>query len=447
MPSQKALARAELVRRVREAGVVGAGGAGFPTHVKVDASVETVIVNGAECEPLLYKDKELLRLEADRLVEGVALAMTAMGAKRGAVALKDKAANVEAIRTLRAKTRDRAGMEVFLLGDYYPSGDEVLLVYDVTGRVPPHGGIPLEVGVMNSNVETFVNVARAVAGEPVTEKWVTVAGAVKHAVTLKVPVGTPFRDCLAAAGGATIGAYALLSGGAMMGKVVGDDDVVDKTSGGWILLPPDQKLIAQKTSPRKVYDRVGRSCCDQCMYCTEFCPRYLVGHPIQPHRVMRTLGLSGPMHDGETLWAQACIHCGLCGHFSCPEDLLPSEISWNARGALQAKGFRPEKRAPRPHPLYEYRKVPTDRLVHRIGLDPWDVPAHFAPTDVRPERVTLRMKQHAGKPAVPAVRAGDRVKKGQLVGEIPEGALGARVHASIDGVVETADATAVIIRR
>lgn len=443
MPS---IERAEVVRRVREAGVVGAGGAGFPTHVKLDAEVETVIVNGAECEPLLYKDKELLRLASDDLIAGVEIARAAMGARRGVVAFKEKKANVEAMRIYRSALRDRAGMEIFLLGDYYPAGDEVLLVYDVTGKVPPHGGIPLEVGVMNSNVETFVNIQRAMDGVPVTEKWVSVCGAVKHPVTLKVPNGTPFVDCLAAAGGATCGDFALLAGGAMMGRAVGPDDVVDKTHGGWIVLPADHHLIRRKTAERGVYDKIGRSCCDQCMYCTEFCPRFLVGHPIEPHRVMRTLGLAGASKALETEWGQACIHCGLCGLFACPEDLSPHEISWNARGALQAAGFKPRKETPRPHPMYEHRKVPIPRLINRLGLAPYEASAHFEGVEVKPERVTLRMKQHAGRPATPVVKAGERVRVGTVVGEAPEG-LGARVHASIDGVVETAGPEAVIIRR
>lgn len=439
--------REELVERVAAAGVVGAGGAGFPTHVKVNASVETVIVNGAECEPLLYKDKELLRLESDRLLEAVRLVKEAMGASRGVVAFKEKKANLEAVRIYREKTKEYSGIECFLLGDYYPAGDEVLLVYDVTGKVPPFGGLPLDVGAMNSNVETFLWIGDAYEGKPVTEKWLTMAGEVRKPVTIKVPVGTPFKDCLAAAGGATCTDFGILSGGIMMATVVGLDDVVTKTTGGYVLLPKDHFAYQRKTQERPIYDKIGKSCCDQCMYCTEFCPRYLVGHPIEPHRVMRSLGLSGPGKDIETQWAQACIHCGVCGLFACPELLSPHEISWDARAHLAEKGFRPEKTPAKAHPMYEFRKIPLKRLTARLALQEYDVPAHFEPIEVKPERVILKMKQHAGAAAVPVVGAGDSVTVGTVVGRIPEGALGANVHASIDGIVESADERAVIIRR
>ena len=438
--------RKELAAKVRAAGVVGAGGAGFPTHVKIDAAVETVIVNGAECEPLLYKDKELLRLESERMIDGLSRVVAASGAKRGVIALKDKKANREAIAMYK-KTLAKP-LEMFLLGDYYPAGDEVLLVYDVTGKVPPFGGIPLDVGAMNSNVETFIWIADAVRGKPVTHKWVTVAGAVAHPMTMEVPVGTSFLECLAAAGGATAPEYKILGGGVMMGKPVGSDDIVDKTSGGWVVLPKDHPTMERRVQERPVYDKIGKSACDQCMYCTEFCPRYLVGHPIQPHRVMRTLGISGPTKAFETEWAQACIHCGLCGLYACPESLSPNEISWDARGNLFGGGFpMPPKTESKPHPMYEDRKVPLPRLVARLGLGTYDVSAHFEKVDLRPARVRLRLKQHAGVPSVPVVSAGSRIAEGDLVAEIPEGKLGARVHASIGGWVESVTEKEIVVKR
>lgn len=440
--------RKEIIENIRKAGVVGAGGAGFPSHIKVDSDADTVIVNGAECEPLLYKDKELLRLKADRLVQAVELIRDAMGARRGVIALKEKEANREAIDSYQTLLKGRSGMEVFLMGDYYPAGDEVLLVYDVTGKVPPFGGLPKDVGAMNSNVETFLWMLDAMEGIPVTEKWVTIAGAVKRPITIKVPVGISFRECLEAAGGPTDSDYGILAGGVMMANVVDDDDIVDKTSAGWVILPKSHYSYQRKTQDQPVYDKIGKSCCDQCLYCTEFCPRYLVGHPIEPHRVMRTLGLSGPGKFLETEFSQACIHCGLCGLFACPESLSPHEISWNARGILAASEFKPQKQiTAKAHPMYEHRKVPHGRLMTRLGLEQYNVSAHFEPLELNPERVSLKMKQHAGVPATPIVNKGDSVAKGQLIGDIPAGKLGALVHASIGGRVESVDDEAVVIRR
>ncbi|MGB2823553.1 MAG: electron transport complex protein RnfC, partial [Phycisphaerae bacterium] len=161
------------IEQVAAAGVVGAGGAGFPTHVKLSAEADTVLINAAECEPLLHKDKEVLRNFTDEVLGGLAAAVQLVGAERGIVGVKAKYADV--IDKLRGRLA--ANMDVAPLRDVYPAGDELILVYDVLRRVVPPGGIPLHVGAVVMNVETALNVARAVDG-PVTTTFLTVAGAV-----------------------------------------------------------------------------------------------------------------------------------------------------------------------------------------------------------------------------------------------------------------------------
>ncbi len=197
---------------VFEAGVVGAGGAGFPTHVKLAGKADTVVINAAECEPLLHKDKEVLRAYVDNVLEGLAIGMRLVGATRGVVGIKEKYGDV--IDLLRSKIS--RNMDVAPLRDAYPAGDEFILVYDVLGRVIPPGGIPLAVGAVVMNVETAMNVADA-AQHPVTEKYLTVGGAVAEPVTLRVPVGVTLAQCVAAAGGPTIADANYIVGGVMMG--------------------------------------------------------------------------------------------------------------------------------------------------------------------------------------------------------------------------------------
>ena len=147
-----------LVDQVKAAGVVGAGGGGFPTHVKLAAKADTVVANGAECEPLLHKDAAVMERHAAEMIEGMTLAMEAVGAKTGIVGIKAK--NTKAVDAVQAATAGTP-VTVHLLGDYYPAGDEYDLVHETTGRLIPAAGIPLNVGVVVCNVETFVNVARA----------------------------------------------------------------------------------------------------------------------------------------------------------------------------------------------------------------------------------------------------------------------------------------------
>ncbi|MCK5572521.1 MAG: SLBB domain-containing protein, partial [Bacteroidetes bacterium] len=199
-----------LQEDIRAAGVVGAGGGGFPAHVKAGAQVEFVIANGAECEPLIHKDYELMLHKPREIVDGLKRLMEATGASRGILGVKKK--NDKVIEAFSAAIED-SRISLHLLGDFYPSGDEYILVYDAIGRLIPPQGIPLDVGVVVNNVETLYNIARAADGVPVTQKFITVAGAVKKPMTGVVPIGTRYRDALEMAGGSVLSEYALFTGG------------------------------------------------------------------------------------------------------------------------------------------------------------------------------------------------------------------------------------------
>ncbi|MGL5514043.1 MAG: SLBB domain-containing protein, partial [Sporomusa sp.] len=241
--------REEVIAAVKAAGVVGAGGAGFPTHIKINAAVDTVIVNGAECEPLLRVDQIIMAVKAKELIMGLRAVMVATGARRGVIGLKRK--YEQAVSRLEAiiKQENAQEIELCFLPDIYPAGDEQVLVYQVTGRIVPEGGIPLHVGAVVTNAGTLVNVAEALAGRPVTDKYVTVTGAVSKPATFKVPIGTAISELIQLAGGALEPRCAIINGGPMMGRLTNDSQPVTKTTGGIIVLPPDHSLVASKSTP------------------------------------------------------------------------------------------------------------------------------------------------------------------------------------------------------
>ncbi len=208
---------AEIRERVRAAGVVGAGGAGFPTHIKLQARVDTVLVNAAECEPMLKVDQQLMAQQADRLIRGLGYAMTATGAREGIIALKAKYA--PAIAALTPRLPEWARLHI--LPDVYPAGDEVLTIWLATGRRIPPAALPVSVGVVVNNVQTVLNIARAVEqGYPVTRRTLTVNGAVARPLTLAVPLGISLREVLDLAGGATVDDPGFINGGPMMGSLI-----------------------------------------------------------------------------------------------------------------------------------------------------------------------------------------------------------------------------------
>ena len=423
-----------LSERLRECGVVGAGGAGFPTYVKAQSPVEYVIANGAECEPLIHKDAELMKQFPADILAGMTAMMDATGAKIGKFGVKTK--NAEALAALQQNLKsDR--IEFVTLGDFYPSGDEYELVYTATGRLIPPAGIPLQVGSVVNNVETLYNVHLAEQGAPVTRKFLSVCGAVKEPKSFWAPVGTPFRDLLALAGGAAVADFGVFVSGVMMGTLTFDlDEVLTKTTGGLIVLPRDHYLITRRTRPRVEMNRIGKSACDQCSYCTEFCPRYLLGYEVQPHKVMRSLGFTLTGGDIWNQWAELCCACGLCTLYACPEDLYPKEACDQGKQDRRAAGLKfVQTRPVEVHPMKEYRRVPLSQLRRRLHIEEYEKATPFQEVDCRPAVVRIKMLQHTGQPAAPVVEEGRKVKRGQVVGRVEDAKLGAHVHSSIDGTV------------
>ncbi|MFM1559964.1 MAG: 4Fe-4S dicluster domain-containing protein [Roseibacillus sp.] len=426
----------DILKAVRDAGVVGAGGAGFPTHVKLEAQVDYVLANGAECEPLLHKDAELTETFVDKVIRGMEVSMEATGATKAIFGIKEK--RKKAVAVLEEATSSKA-IKIQLFGDYYPAGDEFVLVYECTGRLIPPGGIPLQVGAVVHNSETLLNMAEAMEGRPVTEKILTVTGEVETPMSLSVPVGITLQEVIDIAGGATTPDYTVFVGGLMMGKIVQDlSEPVTKKTGGLIVLPTDHRLVQRMVTPNKAMHRIGKSACDQCSYCTEFCPRYLLGYDVQPHKVMRTLGFTASGKHNWSKWADLCCSCGLCTLYACPEDLFPKEACDQAVADRKEAGIErwlgPAQEI-KAHPMEPGRHVPTQALMQKLGVKRYDVPAPWHTIDYDARKVTLPLSQHVGAPAQAVVKAGDKVSKGQLIADIPEGKLAARIHASIDGTV------------
>jgi Na+-translocating ferredoxin:NAD+ oxidoreductase RnfC subunit len=434
-----------LSQKLKQMGVVGAGGAGFPTYVKAAAEVEFMLANGAECEPLLHKDFELMRHYPAEIVSGMALMMEAVKARAGKFGIKEK--NVAAVEAIQPEAAAR-GIEMTFLGDFYPSGDEYELVYAATGRLIPSGGIPLQVGCVVNNVETLYNVHQAARGHPVTKKFLSVAGAVGRPCSMWVPVGTPFRDVLALAGEALPDEFAVFVSGLMMGTMTFDlDEPVTKTTAGLIVLPADHYLVTRRNRTQAAMNRIGKSACDQCSYCTEFCPRYLLGYDVQPHKVMRSLGFtaSGSQHWNQ--WGELCCACGLCTLYACPEDLYPKEACDDAKRDRKAAGMKyVQPHAVKVHPMKEYRRVPLSMLRQKLRVERYESETPFRAVDFTPPLVRIRLSQHVGKPAAPVVKKGDRVSCGQLVAQVGEKDLGVNIHASVDGTVEGVSRDCIEIR-
>jgi len=422
-----------LSEKIFNAGVVGAGGAGFPAHIKAESKVEFVLANGAECEPLIHKDYELLLHFPKEISTGFELIIESTSAKKGYFGIKEK--NTKAISAISQHLNEKT--ELTKLGDFYPSGDEFELVYAATGRLIPPAGIPLDIGCVVNNVETLYNIALAEKNNPVTKKFICVAGVVRNPTSFFVPIGTSFKDVIDFAGGSKVKEFGVFVGGVMMGQLTFDlDEVVTKTTAGLIVLPKEHYLIKRKNQPEQNWHRIGKSACDQCSYCTEFCPRYLLGYQVEPHKVMRSLGFT---KTGSAVWnqmADLCCSCGLCTLYACPEDLYPKEACDKAKVEMREAGIKFIQQKPvKVHPIKDGRRVPLKQLIMKLKLQDYDVEAPFNSKNILVSRVKIPLQQHIGKPNHAKVKKGEVVEEGQIIGEMVKGELGANIHASINGKI------------
>lgn len=440
-----------FIGMVRDAGVVGEGGAGFPAHVKYAAPVETVIANGCECEPLLYSDQYLMENHAPEIVQALKVLIKATGASRGVIAIKRKyRAAAEALK----RFMDDASLELVKLENFYPAGDEHVLVHEVTGKTIPPLSLPKEVGALVANVGTLCAVNRALAGEPVTHKVVTVTGEIERPGVLEVPVGTRVSDCIMQCGGVKVKDPVYVMGGPMMGRFMDplredlDAAVITKTSGGIIALPRGHFLHESASLLIEVMRKRAATACIQCRYCTDLCPRYLVGHSFETHKVMRAFSGGQDTAMG-AMQAFMCCECGICELFSCPMRLSPRRINAALKASFGKEGLSyegPREVRPDQSDLRPYRKIPVPRLAVKLGIDDYmDLHPRYRGT-YEPDRVMIPLSQHVGAPADAVVGPGDGVRAGDLIGEIPKDALGARVHASISGRIIAVDNKVVIER-
>lgn len=431
------------------AGLVGTGGAGFPTHVKLHAKADVVIANGAECEPMLENDRQYMLRHPDKIIRGLRLAMQVTGAQRGIIGVKAKHADI--IAQFEKLLKNEPGIELHPLQNFYPAGDEHVLVYETTGRVVPAGGIPIDAKAVVNNVFTLGLLADAAQGKPYTTKYVTVAGEVNTPCVGEVPIGISIREVIdRLGGGARISDFSVILGGPMMGSVCRDlDSPVTKTTGGILVLPSDHRLFSLKNSDIRRDLNKAKSVCCQCNLCTDLCPRNALGHKLYPSRSMRILPyLTGQVQMESIAQAALCTNCGLCQAFACTMSLAPNHVNSFYKKLMAENGYRADVKGMGMNPVGEFRsirKVPTPRLADRLGISDY-IQKHlpFVEGCLTAKSLSLPLKMHIGAPCEPVVSPGERVSAGQLIAKAPEKGLGTNLHAPMDGIVKSVDGAIVI---
>ncbi len=301
----------QINKAIREAGIVGMGGAGFPTSVKIQSSPqqpkETLIINGCECEPYITCDYRVMLERTDLLIAGIKLARKASGCKQVLIGIEDnKPAALDAIERALANSGDRDGISIVPLKTKYPQGGERQLIRAVLKKNVPTSGIPPMIGVVVLNVSTCVAIAEAVvAGLPLTHRIVTVTGeSIARPGNYYTPIGTPVGQLVEFCGGVTQKSARVILGGPMMGIAVADlDTPVTKTTGAVTIITKEQMGTA-KFEGRK-------TACIRCGRCLRACPENLNPTKIA-HAVKNNM-----LDVAESFYITACIECGCCSYV-CP---------------------------------------------------------------------------------------------------------------------------------
>jgi Na+-translocating ferredoxin:NAD+ oxidoreductase RnfC subunit len=415
--------------------VVGAGGAGFPTYAKLTDKANTILMNCAECEPLLKLHRQLLEKHAYEIMKTFDLVAQTVGASETIIGIKKS--YVKTVQALNEHIEEFPNMRIHLLDEVYPMGDEVVLIYEATGRVVRPGGLPIEQGVAVFNVETIYNVYRAVNHQkPVTDKYISVVAEVSDPVTVRVPLGCTLDEVVAQAGTVTVKDPVYFVGGPMMGRIGNGSDPVTKTTNAILVLPKDHPIVLKKQRTSSIDLKRAASICCQCNTCTDLCPRNNLGHPIDPARFMRAASNQDFRDLNPYLDASFCSSCGVCEMYSCPQSLAPRSLLADMKAGLRKAGIRPPQNVT-PAPVGSsraYRKVPEERLMARLSLTKYDREAPLNEELVRPSKVKILLSQHIGAPAQPVVKAGDQVKRGMMIARPADG-LSVGIHASICGTV------------
>lgn len=256
------------------------------------------------------------------------------------------------------------------------------------------------------------------------------------------------REVLALAGGVTVDDPGFINGGPMMGGLITSlDTPVSKTTGGLLVLPKSHALIQRRMQDERTVLSVAKTVCEQCRLCTDLCPRHLIGHELSPHLLVRAVNYQQAATPQLLLTALTCSECNVCESVACPVGISPMRINRMLKRELRALNHRYEGPLNPEDEMAKYRLIPVKRLITKLGLSDWYHDAPLTETDYPTDKTTLLLRQHIGASAIPCVQQGEHVVRGQCVADVPSGALGAPVHASIDGIVsEITEQSITVIR-
>ncbi len=418
-----------LREKLQEKGVVGLGGGGFPSFLKLRENLHTFIINGAECEPLLKSDFFYIKNNLPKIISTAKLFRKHLKIKRIVFAIKKKN-----LKIIDSELLGKNKIEIFPLKDSYPVGDERIIIKLLDNKLIPHEKYPGDYGYIVHNVETCGAIFDAVEGDiPLTKRYITICGEVKNSFVAEVKIGTPIKKLIETAGGYTCEDPVILESGVMMGKIVSEDDFIKKQTSALIVLPMDNRAVLERL--RDISHTVKKSfesCCS-CEMCTMLCSRKNIGYYLRPDRILK-----GNLKFYDTSIFN-CSGCGICSLYACPFDLSPRKIidflKKKSKGAV-------ERNFPENAFGGENLLIPSENLKKKLNITKYETQIEF-----------MKINDFSTKYEVylpPGTRwlyeKGKKVKEGDKLNEIVE-KYGNLIHSPISGTISLVDGNKLKIKR
>lgn len=418
---------------VYEAGVVGSGGAGFPTHIKVAQKAKTLLINGSECEPLIEVDKNLIKNYSHKLIGILNFLLEIDFVENIIICVKKEYSDVSYCIESRINS-DKITM--CKLPNIYPIGDEVVLINEATGITLKKGELPINHGLVVLNVETLLNIRNKIFdNKNVTSSYVTVTGEVENGGTFNFPLGFPLNKILELCK-PKIDDFRVVVGGPMTGRIASVDEAVKKTTKAFIILPREHKVVRNMEDINMTHIKRIMASCSQCRACTDLCPRNLLGHKVEPHKLMNAMANGLSENTASLKTSLGCVSCGVCELYACHHDLSPRKMMVAVKGAFLKEGIKAD-----PNDCTgsldeaEYSRVPSKRLMMHLNLTKYNKHLPFNPRLQNTDKVYISLKDHIGAPCISTVNVGQEVNVGDLIGT-NKNVLHGNIHASISGTIK-----------
>ncbi|MBA7476004.1 Ion-translocating oxidoreductase complex subunit C [subsurface metagenome] len=393
-----------------------------------------------------------MQREGDKIIDGLKLLIVNHQAEKGIIAVSKSDRPV--VADLKRLAEDCDSIDLFFIEDFYPAADQAILIYEITGQ-PVSRVAPAAIsGSLVYDLQTVIDIYEAVtAEEPVTRRLLTCTGEVAFPSLVLGHLGVSFREVIELCGGATTGEYVILSGAPARGAIITDIDTpVTKSTTTITVLPADHELVKERSQTIGAQIRKSKSVCNQCSFCTELCPVYLLGGKLYPHLIMRQIahGLAEP--EELILGALLCSECGICEVFACPHKLSPRAVNVEIKERLKQEA-RPESLLSsqisgqiQPCSNRNYRKLPFDRLANLFSVGPYAESPKMELLETSPGQVELLFQEMSAAGVLPGVKTGEEIAEGSMVAETKM-SKGAALHTSIGGKITFLDKERVIIRR